>query len=85
MFNRHSENIQKNVCNRMFSKHLIETFKHECFEKQLILNVCKTSSEQAFAKHCQQVVFKHFMCTIYQTFHDECLKNISSIFISSDI
>ena len=22
--------------------------------------------------------FKHFMCTVYQTFHDECLKTISS-------
>ena len=30
--------------------------------------------------------FKHFMCTVYKPFHDECLKNISSItFISLNI
>ena len=22
----------------------------------------------------QQCLFKHFMCTVYQPFHDECLK-----------
>ena len=22
---------------------------------------------------------KHFMCTVYKSYHDECLKNISSI------
>ena len=24
------------------------------------------------------MLFKHFMCTVYQTFYDECLKNVSS-------
>ena len=27
---------------------------------------------------CQQMLFKCFMYTVYQTFHDECLKKISS-------
>ena len=32
------------------------------------------------------MLFKHFLCTVYQTFHDECLKSISSkTFISPTI
>ena len=32
------------------------------------------------------MLFKHFMCTVFQTFHDECLKIISSkTFIASAI
>ena len=26
----------------------------------------------------QSMLFKHFMCTVYKTFYDYCLKNISS-------
>ena len=28
-------------------------------------------------------VFKQFMCTVYKPFHDECLKNITSITLIS--
>ena len=71
----------------MFSKHLIKNipkrFLNDGYENQLLLNISKTFSEQTFTKHCHQMLFKHFICTVYQTFHDECLKNISSItFIS---
>ena len=67
----------------MFLKHLIEKniskiFLNDGYENQLLINVSKTFSEQTFIKHCQQMLFKHFVYTVYQTFHDECLKNISS-------
>ena len=67
----------------MLSKHLIEsiskTFKMICMKNNLLINIHKTFSEQIFTKHCQQMLVKHVMYVAYQTFHDECLKNISSI------
>ena len=69
----------RNVCDKMFSKPLIENiskpFYNDWYENQLLLNVWKTVSEQTFTniyKHCQSMLFKHFMCTVYLTFHDEC-------------
>ena len=35
----------------------------------------KTFSKQTFTEHGQQILFNHFMCTVFQTCHDECLKN----------
>ena len=80
----------KSVLDRTILKYLIEniskTFLKDADENQLLLNVCKTFSEQTFTKHCQKMLFKRFMCFVYQLFHDECLKNIASItFISSAI
>ena len=43
----------------------------------------KKIAEQALSTLAQNVAYKLFMCTVYNTFHDECLKKISSItFIS---
>ena len=46
----------------------------------------KNVFDRIFLKHLTSNVVKHFMSTVYQTFYDECLKNISSkTFISSAI
>ena len=55
-----------------------QTFYSDRYKNQLLLNLCRTFSEQTFTKYIQRMLFKHFMYTVYQTFHDECLKNIYS-------
>ena len=54
-------------------------FQNDGYENQLLWNISKMFSKQTFTKHRQQMLFKHFMYTVYHTFSDECLKNISSI------
>ena len=62
----------KNICDRMFSKHLLENiskiFGNDGYENPLLLSICKTFSEQTFTKHCQQMLFNCFVYTAYQTF-----------------
>ena len=72
----------KSVSDKMFPKHLIENIL-KCFKMMGTKTSCKknytkTVSEQTFTKHCPQLLFKHIMYTVYETFHDECSKNISS-------
>ena len=39
----------------------------------------KNVFDRMFLKHLIKNVFKHFMCAVNKSFHDECLKNISFI------
>ena len=76
--------VLKNFCDRMFSEHstgrISKLLCNDGYENQLLLMFVK----KTFIKHCQQMLFKCFVHTACQTFHDECLRNISSItFISS--
>ena len=81
--------VQKTVLLECFQTILTKHFKNVYnygYENQLLLNICKTFSEQTLTKHCQDFLFKCFVYNVYQTFHDECLKNISRLtFISSAI
>ena len=43
----------------------------------------KNVFDRMFLRHLIDVIHNQIMCIVYQTFHDECLKNIFSItFIS---
>ena len=57
----------KNICDRMFSKHLIETiskmFLSDGYENQLLLNICET-----FSEHLQNIVNKcclNILCILF--------------------
>ena len=69
----------KTVYDEMLSK----MFLNDAYEIYLLWNVIKMFSKQTFTKHCHQMLFKCFIYTVYHTFNDEYLKNISCItFIS---
>ena len=77
MFNKHYKNIIKNICDGMFSNHLIEdiskTILNDGHENQFLFYFSKTFSgqiKQTFTNHCQQMLFRCFTYTAYQTIHD---------------
>ena len=45
----------------------------------------KNVFERMFLKHLINNVLKHFMCTIYITLHDKCLKNMYSITFNNNV
>ena len=42
----------------------------------------KNVFDRMFLKHLSNNFFKHFRYNVYKLFHDECLKNISSLTFS---